>query len=79
MMPDREKVNDKRKQHPFAITCRYCGSHHVMVLAEDYRDLEIRCRTCGTYVDCSTYYTDENDYSETLTIGKNNKWREDDA
>lgn len=57
-----ERMDSKRK-HPFAITCRKCGSNRVTAIAFEYRDLEIRCKSCGAIVDCGVYDTEENDYS----------------
>ena len=57
-----EKMDSKRK-HPFAITCRKCGSNRVLVIAFEYQDLGIRCKSCGAFVDCGVYDTDEGDYS----------------
>lgn len=54
---------DNKKKHPFAITCRKCGSNRVMVIAYEHQDLEIRCRVCGYELSCGTYYTDDCDYS----------------
>ncbi len=57
-----ERMDSKRK-HPFEITCRKCGSKRVKVLAFDYQELEIRCKSCGVIVDCGIYDTEEGDYS----------------
>lgn len=57
-----ERMDSKRK-HPFAITCRKCGSNRVSVIAFEYQDLEIRCKSCGAIVDCGVYDTEEGDYS----------------
>lgn len=57
-----ERIDSKRK-HPFAITCRKCGSNRVKVIAFEYRGLEIRCKSCGASVDCGAYDTADGDYS----------------
>lgn len=54
---------DSKKKHPFAITCRKCGSNRVVVRAFDYHGLEISCKNCGFFLDCGYYDTEENDYS----------------
>lgn len=61
--PPRTRM-DSKKKHPFAITCRKCGSNRVSVYAYEHRDLEIRCKSCGNCVSCGVYHTDEDDYSE---------------
>lgn len=71
-------VKDKKKNHPFNIQCRYCGSNCVAVYAFEYNDMEIRCRSCGTSVSCGNYYTDEGDYSEMVTVGSRRIEYEDD-
>lgn len=53
---------DSEEKHPFAITCRKCGSNRVKVIAFDYRDLEIVCKRCGSMVDCGIYDTEDYDY-----------------
>lgn len=55
---------DSKNKHPFAITCRKCGSNSVAVIAYEYRDLGIRCKSCGFELSCGEYHTDENDYSQ---------------
>lgn len=62
MSMGNEKMDSKRK-HPFAITCRKCGSNRVKVIAFDYRDLELRCKSCGSNCTCGIYDTEEGDYS----------------
>lgn len=62
MSINNERMDSKRK-HPFAITCRKCGSNHVRAIAFDYHSLEIRCMSCGAVVDCGYYDTREGDYS----------------
>ena len=59
----KQKMNGKSK-HPFNITCRYCGSNSVMVIAYEYRDLGIRCKSCGNTIYCGEYHTDKFDYSD---------------
>lgn len=54
---------DSKTKHPFAITCRKCGSNDVIVRAFDFRDLSIECKSCGCSVNCGAYYTKESDYS----------------
>ena len=60
---ERKSKMDRKTKHPFAITCRKCGSNDVVVIAYEYRDLGIRCRCCGSSVNCGTYFTKEGDYS----------------
>lgn len=60
----RNNKMDGKSKHPFAITCRKCGSNDVVVIAFDHRELEIKCRGRGLILDCGTYYTTEYDYSE---------------
>ena len=55
---------DSKRKHPFAITCRGCGSNSVTVRAFDYHSLEIQCNCCGKILNCGSYVTDEYDYSE---------------
>lgn len=62
----RRKKMDGKSRHPFAITCRKCGSNSVKVIAYEYQDLGIICNSCGTSVQCGTYYTDCGDYSEMM-------------
>lgn len=57
-----EKMDSKRK-HPFTMTCRKCGSNRVSVIAFEFLSLEIRCKSCGAFVDCGKYDTEEGDYS----------------
>lgn len=60
----RKKKMDGKAKHPFAITCRRCGSNSVKVIAYEHQDLGIICNSCGASVCCGTYYTDSGDYSE---------------
>lgn len=53
-----------KRKHPFAITCRKCGSNGVTVYANDNQWLVIKCKNCGFYLDCGYYDTEDNDYSE---------------
>ena len=53
-----------KKKHPFAITCRKCGSNRVAVYAYEYHDLGIKCKSCGFFLGVGYYDTEENDYSE---------------
>ena len=55
---------DSKKKHPFAITCRKCGSNRVTVRAFDNHDLDIKCKNCGFLLNCGYYDTEENDYSD---------------
>lgn len=55
---------DSKKKHPFAITCRKCGSNRVAVYAYDYNDLGVKCKSCGSFLECGYYDTERNDYSE---------------
>lgn len=59
-----QKKMDSKKKHPFAITCRQCGSNSVAVYAFEYHDLEIRCKNCGNTLHCGVYHTDKEDYSD---------------
>lgn len=58
------KKMDSKKRHPFAITCRKCGSNNVMVIPYDYHDLGIKCKSCGFFLSCGVYDTTEYDYSD---------------
>lgn len=60
----RNNRMDSKSKHPFAITCRKCGSNRVMVVAAEYMDLDITCKDCGCYLNCGTYKTYEGDYSK---------------
>ena len=55
---------DSKSKHPFAITCRKCGSNDVVVTAYEHWDLGIKCRNCGFDLNCGRYYTKEDDYSD---------------
>lgn len=55
---------DSKKKHPFAITCRKCGSNRVKVIAYEYHDLGICCKDCGFSISCVDYHTDKYDYSD---------------
>lgn len=46
---------DTKREIPFEIICTNCGSHNVDVIAFEHLDLEIKCRSCGSYLDCGTY------------------------
>lgn len=59
----RNNKMDGKSKHPFAITCRKCGSNDIKVIAYEYQDLGIECRSCGSYLNCGTYYTKVYDYS----------------
>lgn len=61
--PNNRKMDGKTR-HPFAITCRKCGSNDIVVIAYEHHDLGIKCRRCGFELDCGTYYTKEYDYSD---------------
>lgn len=57
----------KRKENtfvPFDVVCNNCGSHNVQVTAFEHYDLEIKCRSCGSYLSYGSYnpmkYCDEN-------------------
>lgn len=60
----RSNKMDGKTKHPFNITCRRCGCNDIIVTAYEYRDLGIKCRGCGLFLDCGTYYTKEYDYSD---------------
>lgn len=62
----REEKMDEETRHPFAITCCRCGSNSVKVIAYEYKDLCIICKSCGVSIECGTYHTDFGDYSETI-------------
>lgn len=67
MINSNEYINNKmdsKKKHPFAITCRRCGSNSVVVYSFEYRDIEIRCKSCGNSISCGEYHTDRYNYSE---------------
>lgn len=61
---EKRKKMDGKTKHPFAITCRKCGSNSVMVIAYEHQDLGIRCKHCGYELSCGTYHTDNYDYSD---------------
>lgn len=58
------KRMDSKSKHPFAITCRKCGSNDIRITAWDRGSLEIQCQGCGFELDCGAYYTQEYDYSD---------------
>lgn len=62
-MSENERM-DGKKRHPFAITCRRCGSNNCVIKAWDYHSLDITCKNCGASVNCGYYDTMEGDYSE---------------
>lgn len=62
---------DGKTKHPFNIQCRYCNSNAVMVIAYEYRDLEIKCKSCGAFLSAGIYHTDKYDYSDCFTEGHN--------
>ena len=52
MYYDYEEHNNKmdgKSKHPFAITCRKCGSNDIVVTAYEYHDLGIKCRKENNY------------------------------
>lgn len=55
---------DSRSKHPFAITCRKCGSNDVSAIAYEYHELVIRCRKCNFTLECGAYHTLDGDYSD---------------
>lgn len=55
---------DSKDKHPFAITCRKCGSNDISVMAWDNHYLEIKCESCGFSLNCGVYRTMSNDYSD---------------
>lgn len=59
----KNKKMDSKNKHPFAITCRKCGSNRVAVIPYEYGDLGIKCEDCGKFINCGTYYTYKCDYS----------------
>ena len=66
---DETPVNhrmDGKTKHPFNIVCRFCGSNSVSVYAHEYRDLCIKCNSCGKAVCCGAYHTDKGDYSDCI-------------
>jgi transcription elongation factor Elf1 len=56
----RKNVNKKENKPPFEIRCTNCGSHNVTITAFEYRDLEIRCRSCGQSADDIGVYNEMN-------------------
>lgn len=64
----KNKINndkmDSKTKHPFAITCRKCGSNDVSVFAYEHRDLGIKCNKCGKFISCGVYHTQDYDYSD---------------
>lgn len=40
----------KEDKAPFEIKCSNCGSHNVEVVAFEYRDLQLKCRSCGSCI-----------------------------
>ena len=48
----KEEMN---KEVPFDVICTNCGSHDVTVTAFEYYDLEIRCQSCGSYLEYGRY------------------------
>lgn len=61
-MYHRGKKKEEIKKAPFEIICTNCGSHNVTVTAFEHWDLQIRCKECGSYVDCGSY--NEMEYEE---------------
>ena len=51
----RGKSKEEVKEVPFKVTCTNCGSHNVDVIAFEYWDLEIKCKSCGSYLSCGKY------------------------
>lgn len=60
----RNKKMYGKFKHPFAITCRKCGSNDVTVIAYDFRSLGISCNHCKYELDCGCYHTQQYDYSD---------------
>ena len=56
----RKGKTKKECKAPFEIKCSNCGSHNVTVTAFEYRDLEIRCRSCGNVIDDIGTYNEMN-------------------
>lgn len=56
----RKSKNKKEDKAPFEIRCTKCGSHNVEVFAFEYRDLGIRCRSCGQNVNDIGIYNEMN-------------------
>lgn len=54
-MYHREKIKEDTIEIPFEVICTNCGSHNVDVIAFEHWDLEIKCRSCGSYLDCGSY------------------------
>lgn len=54
-MYKRNNICNNEKFKPFYITCGNCNSHNVTVFAYDHMDLEIRCNSCGSYLDVGKY------------------------
>ena len=48
-----------RKEMPFAISCRNCGSNHVEVRALGLHFLSLTCKRCGEGHSCGYYSTGE--------------------
>ncbi len=46
-----------RKNKPFAISCRNCGSNLVEIRAFDLHSMAITCKRCGISHTCGCYNT----------------------
>ena len=58
-MYHRARINKEYKA-PFEIRCANCGSHNVTIVAFEYKDLELKCRSCGSCVDDVGTYNEMN-------------------
>ena len=54
-MYHRGAIEKETKEAPFEVICTNCGSHNVDVIALEYFDLAIRCKSCGSYLSYGTY------------------------
>ena len=50
------------REVPFQVICTNCGSHNVDVTAFEHYDLEMKCNSCGSYLEYGRY--NETTYTE---------------
>ena len=50
-----EHMEETNRKVPFDVICTNCGSHNVTVTAFEHLNLEIKCNSCGSYLDGGRY------------------------